>query len=75
MHPGHVSPWNELHDNVAGQLQTCYEAEVQESGVDRSQLTCPLGPEDANLGLIMHCQSKDGEVGPFWDTTNASIQA
>ena len=52
-----------------------YEAEVQESGEERNRLACPSGPEDADLGLIMHCQSKDGEVGPFWDMTNASIQA
>ena len=76
MDPGHVSPRDKLHKSVARRLQMFYEAEMQVSGEDRNRLACPSGPEDADLGLIvMHCQSKDGEVGPFWDMTNASIQA
>ena len=75
LHPRHIPSRDELHENVTRRLQIFYEIEVLESGEDGSRLACPSGPEDAELGLIMHCQSKDGEEGPFWDMTNASIQA
>ena len=74
-HSGHVHPRHELHVGIARRLQVFYEEEVQESGESRDELADPSGPEDADLGHIMHCQSKDGELGPFWDVGNASIQA
>ncbi|KAL8694499.1 MAG: hypothetical protein Q9218_000829, partial [Villophora microphyllina] len=73
--PRRILAMKELHERVNYLLQAFYDAEVQESGEDRGRLACPSGPEDGEIGLIMHCQSKDGEVGPFWDMTNASIQA
>lgn len=34
----------------------------------------PSGPENVQLGLVKHCQSKEGEIGEFWDIESWSIQ-
>lgn len=66
---------NNLHDNVLRRLNEFHEAEVRESGACRSRLAKPSGPVDAELGIILHCQSKKGEVGYFWDHESPTIQA
>ena len=55
-------------------LQEFYQAEMLLSGQDQSRLTAPSGAEDAKLGLILHIQSRDGCVPPFWDPSSATIQ-
>jgi hypothetical protein len=65
----------QLHQLVVEKLNAFYIAEVQESSKPRNRLAAPSGPENANLGLIMHCQSKEGEIGPFWDMESLSIQS
>ena len=55
--------------------QEFYSLEFQESSERLDRLTQPSGPLDASLGLIMHCQSKEGLAGPFWDMKSPSIQA
>jgi hypothetical protein len=64
----------QFHQLVVEKLDAFYIAEVQESGEPRNRLAAPSGPENANLGLIMHCQSKEGEIGQFWDIESPSIQ-
>ena len=39
-----------------------------------NRLGAPSGPEHAEMGLVMHCQSKEGEVGELWDIESRSIQ-
>lgn len=63
-----------LHKQISEKLQTFYAAEVLESGEPCNRLASPSGPEDADMGLIMHCQSKEGEIGQFWDMESRSIQ-
>jgi hypothetical protein len=63
----------QFHQLVVEKLNAFYIAEVQESGEPHNRLAAPSGPGNANLGLIMHCQSKEGEIGPFWDIESPSI--
>jgi hypothetical protein len=63
-----------LQTSLNARLEQFYAAEVQESGQEKSRLAGPSGPAHAELGIILHCQTKDGEVGPFWDEENPSIQ-
>jgi hypothetical protein len=65
----------QFHQLVVEKLDAFYIAEVQESNEPRNRLAAPSGPENADLGLIMHCQSKEGEIGPFWDLESPSIQS
>jgi len=65
----------QFHQLVIEKLDAFYIAEVQESSEPRNRLARPSGPENADLGLIMHCQSKEGEIGPFWDIESPSIQS
>ena len=55
--------------------QEFYSLEIQESSERLDRLAQPSGPLDASLGLIMHCQSKEGPGGPFWDMKSPTIQA
>lgn len=55
--------------------QEFYSLEIQESSERLDRLAQPSGPLDASLGLIMHCQSKEGSAGPFWDMKSPTIQA
>jgi hypothetical protein len=63
------------HQLAVEKLDAFYVAEVQESGEPRNRLATPPRPKNADLGLIMHCQSKEGEIGPFWDMESPSIQS
>jgi hypothetical protein len=38
-------------------------------------MAAPSGPEDAELGIIMHYQSKERHIGSFWDYESPTIQA
>ena len=64
-----------LRPLVNQRLNEFYAAEVEESGEPRHRLAAPFGPEGARLGIIMHCLSKEGEIGEFWDPQSRSIQA
>ena len=65
---------NKLHDGVLGRLNEFHEAELRELGACRSRLAKLSGPVDADLGIILHCQTKKGEVGYFWDHESPTIQ-
>ena len=63
-----------LHDTILAKLQIFCAAEILESGEPMNKLGAPSGPENAEMGLVMHCQSKEGEVGEFWDIQSRSIR-
>ena len=48
---------------------------MQNSGEDRNQLARPSDPEYADLGRITPCQTRNREVGHFWDIASIQIQA
>jgi hypothetical protein len=66
---------DELHKTLLRRLNEFYAAEPRESGECASRLTKPSGPVDAELGIILHCQTKKGKVGCFWDQESPTIQA
>jgi hypothetical protein len=47
---------------------------VQVSGEGRDRLASPEGPEDADLGIILHLQSEEDAIGNFWDPRSATIR-
>ena len=62
-----------LHDTILAKLQIFFAAEILESVEPMNRLGAPSGPENAEM-LVMHCHSKEGEVGEFWDIKSRSIQ-
>lgn len=64
----------DLHRQVLEKCRTFYAAELLESGEPWDRLAAPSGPENAQLGLVMHCQSQEGGIGEFWDIESRSIQ-
>jgi len=70
-----VDKTSSLRPSAIQRLEAFYANEVQESKQPRDRLSAPSGREGARLGVIMHCQTKDGAIGEFWDTENRSIQA
>ncbi|KAL2399038.1 hypothetical protein ABEF93_007168 [Exophiala dermatitidis] len=64
-----------LRGIVQDRFHTFCQAEIAMTGEPRDRLAAPSGPEDAALGIILHCQSKEGHVGEFWDTESPTIQA
>ena len=61
-------------DTILARLQIFFAAEILESGEPMNRLGAPSGPENTEMGLVMHCQSKEGEVGEFFDIESRSIQ-
>lgn len=51
-----------LHEQLSERLRTFYGAEILASSGLQDRLARPSGPENAIIGLIMHCQSKEGEI-------------
>ena len=66
---------NYLRRQISAKLKAFYTAEQELTKESPATLARPSGPNDAELGLIMHCQSKEGEIGEFWDMQSSSIQA
>lgn len=64
-----------LENQISTQLASFFSAELALTGDSANRLASPSGPKDAELGLILHCQSKEGDVGEFWDKENRTIQA
>lgn len=63
-----------LQEKILKKVQTFYAAELLESGEPSNELEAPSGPENAQLGLVKHCPSKEGKIREFWNTENRSIQ-
>lgn len=60
---------------LQSRLDEFYQAETALTGEPRDRLSTPSGPLDAALGIVLHCQSKRGPVGEFWDPESPTIQA
>ncbi|KEF51839.1 uncharacterized protein A1O9_12176 [Exophiala aquamarina CBS 119918] len=48
--------------------------EIAISREPRERLADPSRPEDAELGIILHCQTMKGHVGQFWNLESRAIQ-
>ena len=55
----------QLNQKLTERLEDFYSTEVQVSGQARDRLASPGGPEDADLGLILHIQSEEDVIGNF----------
>ena len=64
----------QLNQKLTERLEDFYSTEVQVSGQVRDRLASPGGPEDADLGLILHLQSEEDVIGNFWDPRSATIR-
>jgi hypothetical protein len=64
----------QLHQELTERLEDFYSTEVQVSGGSRDRLASPGGPEDADLGIILHLQSEEDAIGNFWDPRSATIR-
>lgn len=71
-------------------LQAFFDAELAESGGDISLLSKPAGPVDADVAILLHIQTRDGQDGDgpagdgestdgtarsFWNVDSPTIQA
>lgn len=63
-----------LVKHMSAKLEQFYTAEIQLTKEARARLAKPSGQPSADLGLIMHCQSKEGDIGELWDMESQSIQ-
>lgn len=59
---------------IRAKLDAFFEAEIAISREPRDRLANPSGPEDAELGIILHCQTMKGHVGEFWNPDSRTIQ-
>lgn len=64
-----------LEKGLKERLNVFYAGEIAEPKQDPDRLTKPSGPVDAELGIILHCQTKEGMAGHFWNTESPTIQA
>lgn len=64
----------QLHKSLTERLESFYSNETIESGQNRDRLATPGGPPDADLGLILHIQSEEDAIGPFWDSRSVTIR-
>jgi len=76
--PRAVSPRSQeqFHNEIDNKIREFFATEIAVSSWDEDRLCTPSGKEDAELLIVLHCQTKDiaHPVGPFWDPTTFSIQ-
>ncbi len=63
-----------LQRRLLDRLQAFYTAELQEFRVSSDRLARLSGPVNADIGVIMHCQSKERAIGDSWDIVSVSTQ-
>ena len=71
--PPPVHDIGDLEIQISSRLASFFDAEVALTGEAASRLGRPSGPKNAELGLILHCQSKKGDIGEFWDKESRTI--
>jgi hypothetical protein len=59
---------------IRAKLDAFFETEIAITREPRDRLADPSGPEDAELGIILHCQTMKGHVGEFWNPESRTIQ-
>lgn len=67
------APKEHLKQQLDARLKSFYDEEIQVSGLKKDRLARPGGPEDADLGIILHLQSEEDTIGPFWNEESATI--
>jgi len=76
--PRAMSPRSQehFHNEVDNKIRDFFATEIAVSNWDEDRLCIPSGKEDAELLIVLHCQTRDiaHPVGPFWDPTTFSIQ-
>lgn len=70
----YASNGEDLSKKLAWRLERFQKEEVQISAQSLERIGFPGGPESAGLGLILHIQSEEDTIGPFWDPRSATIQ-
>lgn len=63
----------QLQSKVTAALEEFYFNEIVISGHDREGLGRPCGPQDADLSMVLHLETKDLDFGNFFDLNNATI--
>lgn len=66
---------NFLRSQLSKSIRPFYTAELLESSKSRGRLARPSGSKIADIGVLMHCQSNEGNIYECWDTDSMSIQA
>lgn len=66
----------QLHMKIDTMLQNFYMNEISTSGWVRNRLCAPSGKEDAELVIVLHCQTRNGSspAAAFWDTKTFTIR-
>lgn len=64
----------QLHKSLEERLESFYSSETMVSGESRERLASPGGPPDADLGIILHIQSEEDAIGPFWDPRSVTLR-
>lgn len=67
------APKEHLKQQLDARLKSFNDEEIQVSGLKKDRLARPGGPEDADLGIILHLQSEEDTIGPFWNEESATI--
>lgn len=60
-------------DKFTSAFEAFLASEVATSGQPSNRLARPSGPHNATLGLIMHTQTRRGQIGEFWDDESRAI--
>jgi len=63
-----------LQGQISVRLEAFYTAEQELTAESPNILAGPSGPKNAEIGLIIHCRSKEGDIGKFWDMESRSLQ-
>lgn len=82
--PGQNRPSTPLTEKELNEhLETFFKADLERLSGSRSELATPSGPLDAEIGIVLHQQTRDGddvvlhpfaEPHPFWDEESPTIQ-
>ncbi|KAK6513418.1 hypothetical protein TWF281_005044 [Arthrobotrys megalospora] len=70
----HVKTQAQLKLELEKRIEKFIEDETKVSMGPRERLGYPSGPEDADIGVILHLQTEEDTIGPFWDKRSATIQ-
>ncbi|KAF2427845.1 hypothetical protein EJ08DRAFT_699381 [Tothia fuscella] len=64
----------ELNSLVDKEPEKFYIAEMQGSGQSRTRLTRPSSPVKIEVRIMLHCHSKEGDIGDFWDAKSKTVK-
>ncbi|KAH8888094.1 hypothetical protein GQ53DRAFT_826656 [Thozetella sp. PMI_491] len=73
--PRTINAQTHLRQLADQRIRRFYDEEPRLNRESPSRLAAPSGPPDAEICLLMHCQTKDGRIEQFWDENNQTICA